>query len=327
MLVWPLPDERRARARLMVHESFHRVQERIGLGGGDPPNRHLDSRHGRTWLRLEWRALERALEESGAARRQAVADALLFRRWRQQRFPRAAAEEAALELREGLAEYTGYRLSTRSPGELTAEVACRLRDDGRKDSFARSFAYASGPAYGALLDALRPGWRAALRPGADLAELLRGALRIDRSDTAGAAQMRAAAYDGDEVDASEERREAARARQLAEQRARFVSGPVLRLPLAAPRYSFDPNQVQPLDQLGAVHPTLRVVDRWGVLEASRGALMVQSGDRPVEVRVPAPRSMRAPLRGDGWTLVLAAGWTIAPGPRRGDLTVRPPRPR
>lgn len=68
MLMWPLPTSRSARARILVHESFHRVQENLGIPGSDPPNSHLDSEQGRIWLRLEWRALAEALIHRGEPR-------------------------------------------------------------------------------------------------------------------------------------------------------------------------------------------------------------------------------------------------------------------
>jgi hypothetical protein len=36
---------------------------------------------------------------------------------------------------------------------------------------------------------------------------------------------------------------------------------------------------------------------------------------------PSPSSTRA-IRGDGWTLTLAPGWSVEPDARPGDLTVR-----
>lgn len=107
MILWPLPDEPAERTRLLAHEMWHRVQNGLGLPASMPTNAHLDSEEGRIWLRLEWRALREALSGQGEPRRSAVADALLFRARRRSIFGAAAAEERALELNEGLAEYTG----------------------------------------------------------------------------------------------------------------------------------------------------------------------------------------------------------------------------
>src|SRR4030095_5719794 len=55
-------DDQGARGRLFMHELFHRIQPGLGLmapSAGE--NSHLDSLEGRYWMRLEWRALARAL--------------------------------------------------------------------------------------------------------------------------------------------------------------------------------------------------------------------------------------------------------------------------
>src|SRR5262245_34632331 len=76
MIVWPLPSDEQDRASLMMHECFHRIQDRIGLRATDPSNAHLDTLEGRVWLQLEWRALAKALDADRDARRAAVRDAL-----------------------------------------------------------------------------------------------------------------------------------------------------------------------------------------------------------------------------------------------------------
>src|SRR5262245_37554162 len=59
-----LPDAR-ARGSLMLHELFHRIQPELGLITPSGQNAHLDTVEGRVSLRLEWRALARALAEAG----------------------------------------------------------------------------------------------------------------------------------------------------------------------------------------------------------------------------------------------------------------------
>jgi hypothetical protein len=95
-------DDQGERGRLFMHELFHCIQPRLGLttGGSAGENSHLDSLEGRYWMRLEWRALARALGASGAARTSAIADALAFRAARHQRFPGAAEEEHAVDINE-----------------------------------------------------------------------------------------------------------------------------------------------------------------------------------------------------------------------------------
>ena len=145
MIAWPLPSNASERGILMAHESWHRIQGDLGLPMSNPANAHLDSMEGRIWLQLEWRALQKALQNR-PERRRAEGDALTFRCYRRQLFPTAAGEEAALELNEGLAEYTGFTLASTAVDDAVNAAISRLEHGAGLPSFVRSFAYVSGPA-------------------------------------------------------------------------------------------------------------------------------------------------------------------------------------
>jgi hypothetical protein len=325
MIMWPLPEERRARLRLMAHELFHRVQDQIGLKSKEVSNRHLDTKDGRIWLILEWRALERALEESGTARKTALRDALVFRRYRQTRFPRAAEEEASLETQEGLAEYTGLKLSSRTGAELGARAAFALRQARSSQSFTRSFAYSSTPGYAALLDQTGTDWRRSFKAGDDLSRRVEQTFGLKVASVSETeATARAGDYDGDEVIAAETKRERVRAESIAKYQMKLVDGPVLVLPVAGDfSYSFNPGNLVTLGDVGTVYPTMRVTDEWGILEVTDGCLLIRDGGSVKRLQVAAPASPQTgSLAGPGWTLQLNAGWSIAPGPRSGDFVVQ-----
>jgi hypothetical protein len=325
MVMWPVNDYRQPRERLLVHECFHRIQEGIGLPARDAVNTHLDSADGRIWLELEWRALERALREPAAARKQAIADALLFRRYRRSLFPEAAAGENHLELNEGLAEYTGMKLTSEDNEELAFRADRALREGASNLTFARSFAYTSGPAYGALLDLSGRQWRKQIASGGDLGKLLGSSYNLEDLKPGREAALAAASrYEGQEVISFETRRAEQREKQIAAARQKFIEEPVLILPLTKDvNYSFDPNNVMGIDSLNTVYPTMRLVDAWGILEVSDGAWLIRSPNGSlVRAQVPAPQSRSAaPLKGDGWTLTLNQGWSIVSAERRGDLKV------
>src|ERR1044071_860091 len=316
-----VPSDRIARGRLLMHELWHRRQAELGFPASGAANDHLDTREGRLWLQLEWRALASALSSKGKSRRRAIEDALLFRARRRALFPNASAEEREMEMHEGLAEYTGVRLSG-SPDPARFVIDFNFAEESKRESFVRSFAYASGPAYGLLLDEVARGWTRRLKRTDDRAELLRKRLgmnesRYDESE----ASARARAYGGEELKASEGRREEARRRLVASYRARLVEGPVLNVPLRAMRMSFDPGNLVPLEELGTVYPNIRVVDEWGVLNVTRGGALLNKSFSGINV--PAPLSVtRSHVRGDGWTLELEEGWTLAPGARAGDFVLR-----
>jgi hypothetical protein len=325
MVMWPLPRDRQDRARLMAHELYHRIQDDIGLPGINPANLHLDTRDGRIWLQMEWRALERALWETGPGRRKALADALAFRRYRRSLFKSAELEENQLEINEGLSEYTGVKLSSYSTREALFIATYIVRQGRSRSSFVRSFAYISGPAYGVLLDEIDPGWRKKLSPTSDLAQLLTNRLALRNiPSTQPDVLARASGYDGQALIADETRKDELRKAQLATHRKRFVDGPVLLLPLSDDvGYTYDPNNVMALDDLGTVYPRLRVTDNWGILEVSNGALMIRENGAVKFVRVPAPANKDArPLEGDGWKLELKSDWQLVPGTRAGDFVLK-----
>jgi hypothetical protein len=327
MVVWPLPEYRQARVRLLLHECFHRIQGSIGLPATDSANNHLDTRDGRVWLQLEWRALEHALWQQSEDRRKAIEDALYFRSFRRSLFSGAATREDGLELNEGLAEYTGMKLSTQSHAEFAMAVDADLREAPvRRPGFVRSFAYVSGPAYGWLLDAAGTDWRQSLTAQSDLGKVLATAyaVKLPPPTRAGAVE-RAAAYGGDEVIAIETQRDEERQARLAAAKRQFIDGPVLLLPLSQDvGYTFDPHGIFAIDDTSSVYyGQVEITDHWGIAKCSKGVLLTRdAAGGVVRAQLPLPAdTSKHPLAGDGWTLELNGGWAVAPAKRAGDLTL------
>jgi len=319
MVIWQsLSDDPLQRAEFMAHEAFHRIQAEIGFPWPEVPNAnaHLDTLEGRYWLQLEWSALGRALQGRAAA----VGDALLFRAARRGLFRQAAREERSLEMHEGLAEYTGFRLSQMTAVHVAEFVG---HAPTRYPSFVRSFAYASGPAYGFLLDQVHPAWREGLTPKHDLGELLQATLSITLpEDLTEHAAAHAKAYDGHALRQNEEARDRQRQAEIATYCARLLDGPSLILPLSARvQCAFDPRATVPIPKSGTVFPSIHVSDGWGILDVERGGLWIADDWRTA--RIAAPKDLPGrPLLGDGWKLQLAEGWGVQAAERSGDLELR-----
>jgi len=318
--------------RLVMHECFHRVQSQIGLNPADAQNGHLDSLAGRIWLQLEWRALERAYWQQGEERKRDIADAIYFRNYRRSFFPAAAANENAMETHEGMAEYTGFKLSTSSPEEYAVQVAAWLRAaPTRTPSYGRSFAYTSGPAYGGLLDAAGKNWRTTLKPSDNLGPLLAAAYGVQVPDALDKAEAlhRAERYNGAEVVAIETEREKDHQARVAAARKLFVDGPVLIFPAGREfNFTFDPNAVLALDdKLTLYEGEIKVTDEWGLLKAAEGVVIVRENGRFVRAQVPAPTDInKTPLAGKGWTLDLKPQWLLIPEGRAGDFAAHKGNP-
>jgi hypothetical protein len=309
----------RERNELLLHELFHTVQPRLGLGALGAPGlapEHLDAADGRYWLRLEWRALARALRESGDERALAVGDALAFRQARRMLYPASVADERAQEITEGLAAYTGTVLAAPSPADAIAGALDLLANAEVGESFVRTFAYISGPAYGLLLDASAPGWTHRVRGTDDLGALLMGALAVHPAADATEAAL---PYGGAAIRAAEQQREQQRHERIAELRRRFGDGPVLRIPGGGSGMS-DSRGAVVIPDIGTVYfGPFRASGGWGTLEAEKGALVATDGRSR---RVPAPvRRDDGTFPGDGWTFKVAPGWVVREGARPGDYEV------
>jgi hypothetical protein len=322
MVMWPLPEMEHSRGRLMMHECFHRTQDGIGLPGSNPNNGHLDDKEGRIWMRLEMRALAEALSRSGKERNEAIEDALAFRARREALCGiQTAASERELEMNEGLAEYTGLVLSGFGKPSWETRAALRLEQEQANATFARSFAYATGPAYGLLLDGYRIPWRKGLKPTTSLPILLGNAVRArPPSDVL----TRAERYGGSRIIALETEQANRRAQKIAAFRKAYVDGPTLTLPVASQfSFSFDPNGVDSFPGVGQVFGSAKVSDEWGVLQVQSGGVLMKRPESKftgVVLRAPA-NTEGSKITGEGWTLQLNAGWKLASGARSGDWIV------
>ncbi len=321
MLAWPITSDSLRRGVLFVHELWHRVQDSLGFRLADPANAHLAGRDGRLWLRLEARALSRALSLEGAGRTRALHDAIAFRRARRKLFPESDSTEPALELNEGLAEYTGITIGAGSEAARRSLVEDRLAVLDSATHLERSFAYQTGPAYGFFLDELSPGWRDSLSRQSDLAFVLESSLRGAGPVRPAGAVTRAAGYGYAAVRKEEQTRATRRVAHVASLRSRFVGGPVLELPLAEMKIGFDPGKVEALEGVGTVYGALRLTDRWGVLQCDGSGGLISGNFQRAIVPAPADITGRR-LTGPGWVLELLPEWQIVPGARKGDWTVK-----
>lgn len=322
MVMWPVSDSRYGRGRLLMHESFHRIQNDLGLPASDRANNQFGTAEGRIWTRLEWRALVDALLRSGEERKQALTDAMTFRARRESLSLTAGDDERALELNEGLAEYTGYSLSGLPHSALYDRIAVNLAQSEQQDNFARAFPYVSGPAYALLLDATGQAWRKRLNAKSNIAEMAANAYGINKVDPA-TADARSVSYSPARMIADERSRETRRVATEARLRAKFVEGPTVTIiPGSKFNYSFDPNGATPLENVGTVFETSRVTDEWGTLDVSSGGVLMRRGAAQITaVVVSAPAGDAPPLKGNGWEIHLAPGWSIQRGTRAGDWLV------
>lgn len=305
MVVLPLPADDGVATALLIHEQFHRIQPALALPPANPANGHLEEADARRWLRLEWRALARAVPRDTATACSILRDALAFRHARHVAYPGSDSSEALLERHEGLAEYTGQRLAGLALGGTMGRLEDYLASAERFPSYVRSFAYATGAAYGLMLDRYDPAWRGALSGGAAPATMLAHALSC--ADGEAALDRRASRYGGEALAREERQRADSLAAIRDDYRRRLVDAPGFISPPGDLRFTFDPNRVFPLGEHGVVHPAGTFSGPWGSLQVESGGALISSDYRTVRVGRLDDGMSR-------WTLTLADGWRRVDGP-------------
>jgi hypothetical protein len=333
-VIWPLGGSADEQAVTLMHESFHRIQPKLGFLvqpdrnatttiSGDPA---LDTETGRIWLRGEMRALWVALTSSAGARKKALADALEMRAYRHAILPSTAGPEHELDIIEGLAESTGIDVGLPSSHRI-AYTLYDLRRVESAPSYAREFCYAIGPAYSELLDAVKPKWRHVVTMKTSIAALAARAYGIPVTiPSAPGAQAILARYGGAKIEREEAAREARRVARDARYRAQLVAGPTLHLPMMDFKIAFNPMDVDRFGRYGSVYHRLMVSAPWGRIVVSDGIALIDPKFSTLTIAAPSTLA-GSTLRGTGWTLTLSAGTSIVRDRKKpGSYTVTPRRP-
>jgi hypothetical protein len=297
MVVLPLPNDVVAASRLLIHEAMHVMQPSVlplpmGTETGNGLD-YLDGPTGRLWLRMELAALADALSGSDA-----IGSALIFRANRLgSASPDERRRQLALEISEGLPEYTGWRLT-----DSLGLVNVLRTPEAPQQSYVRRFPYLTGPAYALLLDRVRPGWRQGLTDTTDLGALLLEATVGKR-------------YGEADIASSERTRWATHKAQLDSLTTVFVTGPTVRIRPKEVRISFDYRGQVALGAGNFMPDMVWKTNDGAELTAPAGGLVTPDW---MELRVPLEGQRFAPGRlatakkwqAQGWSLALPAGWVV-----------------
>ncbi|HYC27976.1 MAG TPA: hypothetical protein VEB42_04155 [Chitinophagaceae bacterium] len=319
VILWPLPKDKKERANLMMHELFHQFELRKGMPAYSPVCDHLDRSEGRLLLKLELEALRKVINDYPNHSRSDLQNALAMRKYRYQKFPQADSLEHSLEMNEGLATFTGFILS----GMDVKDINRKIDEFYNNETYVRSLGYVTGYVYGYLLSRKYPAWNKEMKNfDEQLMKLYHVQLPASPEKTYNAIAKNNK-YGFSSIYAVERSREEKRLAIERENREKFIDGPVLELPAVEMNINFNPNEVQVLEGVGPVYPSLIMKAAWGVLEVSKGGALVKDW---IKVYVPLPEGFNIGQRNiqtADWKLELKDGWMIIPGKRKGDYLVSP----
>ncbi len=296
-----------------VHSLFHCYQDRHGMKPSTFSTRHLNEKNARLYLKLEWKALIRAIGSSGEARHQAIRDALVFRGARRELFPDAIAEENKFENYEGLTTFTYIKLCTSGPEEMQERILEYLDRIYNNYSYAWGYGFVHGALYATLLNDKGFDFKQIDSIDFDLGkaalELYDITLPDVCRDIAGSLAFN---YDIRSIMDEEIEREA----KINENTRRIVTifkkNPVITITMESPNFSFEPEDIYYLDTLGTLYEKLRVSDNWGRLAVEKGGALLSNDLQTLRVSAKEFQIEKNHISGNGWHLVLSDGWQAAP---------------
>jgi len=311
VILWPLPQNYDDRLNLVMHESFHRVQVRLGLPMHNPTAAHLSTLYGRIYFLLELQALRDALSKPVNQRQNDLTSALLFRAKRAALFPRSFGNERLLEMNEGLAEYTGVMLG-RPKDSIIQHLYQVIAHAASRQSLIRSAPYITGPIYGYLLYQQNPEWTLKIDSNASFPALTAANyhLQIPADQLDKEVDRRSDQYDGKTIISCEKQKEAIRQKKFNDYVSGFTKQPVLTIKLIPQNFVFDPNNLFDLGEYGTVYPTAQLKDSWGELIVSDNGVLMKDW-AVITLMVGEGTSVNGQvITGKGWQISLNHGWKM-----------------
>jgi hypothetical protein len=311
----PLPaeeDEYRIKTRT-IHSLFHLFQKNEGVIASTFNLTNMEEKEARLWIKLEWKALRKAINSRGEERQLAIRDALIFRGSNRELNRKYATDENRFETYEGLSTFTYTLLCTNSPEEFKSRLFENLDRIYSMQSYARSYGFIHGALYASLLYDKGYDFKNIKTDSFDLGDTVRELYKIELPDICrDVAGSLAVNYDIESVNKEEEKREAEIKESIHNQISIFTEKPVVFLELESPSFDFEPEDIHSLDTLGTIYNSMRVSDNWGKLTVDKGGCLVSNNLKFIRITAKAFKADKNHISGDGWHLILNSEWELVP---------------
>jgi hypothetical protein len=311
----PLPveeDEYRIVNRA-IHGLFHRYQEMVGYTSSGYMTINMDEKNARLWIKLEWKALRKALNSQGEEQELAIRDALIFRGANHEFYQKYVNDEIKFENYEGLATFTYTLLATNTPEDFDRRMMENLDRIYAMQSYSRSYGSVHGALYATLLYWKGFNFTTIISENIDLGELVRKEYNIQLPavcrDVAGSLALN---YDLETIRTEEAKRESDIGERIHRMTSTFTEKPVVFLELESPYFDFEPEDIHAMDTLGTLYSKLRVSDNWGKLTVEEGGCLVSNNFKFLRITAKGFRTDRNRFEGEGWVLLLNNDWELVP---------------
>ncbi|MBQ3595858.1 MAG: hypothetical protein II981_10685 [Bacteroidales bacterium] len=239
---------------LLVHESWHRVQNEIGVLSVMSNNTHLENVEAAILLKMEMIALNHALMND--ADNNDLVNTLTIRMIRQEKYPNNNEDE--YECHEGLAEYTALKVLANDDKNyiLMKAILLNIIENALGyDTYTHSFAYVTGPAYGFILDEISSNWKNDVMSGSTMNDILLNIVDINTDIDKDAFISNLVECYNIEVFINNEYERLTSLKQDANiMRRKFDASPSLYIKNNGVNFTYNPNErVIPYDNLGNIY--------------------------------------------------------------------------
>jgi hypothetical protein len=296
-----------------IHGLFHCYQESIGFKSSGYNTNNMDEKNARLWLKLEWKALRKAINSEGDDQKLAIRDALVFKGCNHEQYPQYVADEIKFENFEGLSAFTYILLSTESREENNQRLLEYLDRIYSLPGYSRSYGPVTGALYANLLYQKGYDFSKIRSENVDLADEARKLYDIQLPavcrDVAGSIALN---YEIEAIQNEEAARTAEMKERIHRILSTFTEKPVVFLELESPYFDFEDSDIHPMDTLGTLYNAIRVSDNWGKLTVENGGCLVANNLKYLRITSKGYKTDKNRVTGEGWHLVLNSGWELVP---------------
>jgi len=308
----PEDDKYRIETRA-IHSLFHRFQANEGMTASVFNVNDMDEKEARLWIKLEWKALRKAINSNGEERQLAIRDALIFRGSNREQYRKYANDENRFETFEGLATFTYSMLCTSSPEEFKTRLFENLDRIYSMDSYSRSYGSIEGALYTTLLYEKGFDIKKIKTDNFDFGTAVKDLYNIELPtvcrDVGGSLAVN---YNVEAILKEEAVRDTQIKESILNQANIFTQKPVVFLELESPYFDFEPEDIHSLDSLGTLYTSIRVSDNWGKLTVEKGGCLVSNNLKFIRITAKSFKIEKNRISGDGWHMILNNDWELVP---------------
>ena len=255
-----------------IHEMFHYWQEKNNWYHASYYNDHVETKWGKVYLTLEMKAIQKAFStEDNQKKKNAIVEALYFRKQRHVLFSDKIPDEINFEIHEGLPDYVKMMLCLKNDSLIRLQLVHEIKELLNENKFLRTFGYVSGSSYAYLLN--NPMLlKEVIINGKDIVEILKTSMNITTiPDSLPSSVLEK--YDYEAIVHKEDSIEKDKIAFVERIKKQLRESKKLIIPLEGVNFGFNPYDVYSIDTIGTYYPYISVSGNFGQIYSNMGGII------------------------------------------------------